>query len=106
MKEFLELGISKGNLHQLKRNVMAHLSKDLRQKYNLRSAPIRKGDTVKVMRGSAKGMTGKIIKVERINSKGALKPYYGNDIDGQFWLQNVAYWDIDYDENNKPVKKM
>lgn len=46
---------------QRKQNMMSsNLSKNLRKKFAKRSMPIRKGDTVKVMRGEFKGKTGKI----------------------------------------------
>ena len=38
----------------------AHLSEELIKKYKRRSLPIRKGDTVKVLRGSFKNKTGKV----------------------------------------------
>ena len=44
----------------------AHLSNELKQKYNRRSFPIRKGDEVGVMKGSYKKKTG---KVSRVNTK-------------------------------------
>ncbi|MCS7118252.1 MAG: 50S ribosomal protein L24 [Thaumarchaeota archaeon] len=42
-----------------------HLSKELRQKYGRRSFPIRSGDTVKVLRGEYKGITAKVLRVNR-----------------------------------------
>ncbi len=42
-----------------------HLSKDLKTKYDVRSIPVRKGDTVKVVRGSFKGREGKVTTVYR-----------------------------------------
>merc|ERR1711934_527920 len=45
------------------------LSKDLRNKYDTRSVPVRKGDTVHIKRGSTeegvKGKVGKVITVYR-----------------------------------------
>ena len=38
----------------------ANLSKELRKKYGKRSLPLRKGDSVKIMRGKFKKKTGKI----------------------------------------------
>ena len=38
----------------------SHLSKDLKAKYNVRAIPVRKGDTVKIMRGTYKGRSGKV----------------------------------------------
>ena len=43
--------------------VSANLSKDLRKEYGIRSLPVRKGDTVKVMTGTYKGKTGKVTKI-------------------------------------------
>jgi len=48
----------------IRRNLMSsNLSKDLRKKYGKRSFPIRKEDSVKIMRGEFKGKTGKIDSV-------------------------------------------
>ncbi|HLD57367.1 MAG TPA: 50S ribosomal protein L24 [archaeon] len=49
----------------------ANLSKELRQKFGLRSIPLRKGDEVQVMRGGFKGTKGLI---EEVDSK-KLKVY-------------------------------
>jgi len=43
----------------------SHLSKELRTKYDVRSIPVRKGDVVKVMRGTGKGREGKVQTVYR-----------------------------------------
>ncbi|MEM0287716.1 MAG: 50S ribosomal protein L24 [Nitrososphaerota archaeon] len=43
--------------------VSAHLNKELREKYRRRSISLRKGDTVKIMRGDFKGVEGKVQKV-------------------------------------------
>ncbi len=47
-------------LHEARKALSAHLSKDLRVKLGIRAFPLRKGDTVTVMRGSFKGKNGKI----------------------------------------------
>ncbi|KAI9311251.1 translation protein SH3-like domain-containing protein [Dichotomocladium elegans] len=41
------------------------LSKELREKYNARSIPVRKDDEVLVVRGSLKGREGKVVQVYR-----------------------------------------
>ncbi|XP_074589027.1 large ribosomal subunit protein uL24y-like [Curcuma longa] len=41
------------------------LSTDLRNKYNVRSVPVRKDDEVQVVRGSYKGREGKVVQVYR-----------------------------------------
>ena len=47
-------------LHVLRKFLSANLSKDLRKKYSRRSFPLRKGDVVRIMRGSFKKQKGKI----------------------------------------------
>jgi len=45
------------------KQICATLSKDLRKKYPRRSARIMIDDTVKVIRGEYKGLTGKVAKI-------------------------------------------
>ncbi|KAJ5171985.1 ribosomal protein L24 [Penicillium capsulatum] len=50
-----------------RRTIMsAPLSKELREKYNVRSIPIRRDDTVLVTRGSSKGREGRVSAVYRL----------------------------------------
>ncbi len=51
-------------LHKRQKLMSATLSKELREKYGIRSLPVRKGDTVEVMRGDFKGTKGKVEKVD------------------------------------------
>ncbi|KAL2009372.1 hypothetical protein VTN00DRAFT_7566 [Thermoascus crustaceus] len=44
----------------------APLSKELREKYNVRAIPIRKDDEVTIVRGSNKGREGKVTTVYRL----------------------------------------
>ncbi len=55
----------RGNLplHQRKKLVNANLSKELRAKYKKRSMSIKKGFTVKIMKGKFKKKQGKVSKV-------------------------------------------
>ena len=50
-------------LHIKNKFMASHLSKELRQKHNKRSIPLRKGDKVKIMRGNLKGKIGIIERV-------------------------------------------
>ncbi|KAG9968764.1 60S ribosomal protein L26, partial [Aureobasidium melanogenum] len=51
----------------VRRTIMsAPLSKELREKYNVRSIPIRKDDEVTIVRGSNKGREGKVTSVYRL----------------------------------------
>jgi large subunit ribosomal protein L24 len=45
------------------------LSKKLREKYRTRSVSVRKGDSVKILRGDFAGIEGKIIETDRHNQK-------------------------------------
>ena len=50
----------------LRRKIMAaRLSKELKEKYSVRSLPIRKGDEVKILKGKGKNKTGKVVQVYR-----------------------------------------
>lgn len=53
-------------IHVRHKLVSCNLNKDLRKKYRKRNFPLRKNDTVKVMKGEFKGKTG---KVDLINLK-------------------------------------
>jgi len=44
--------------------VSVHLDKKLREKYGVRALPLRKADEVKIMRGSKKGLKGKVTEVD------------------------------------------
>ena len=51
-------------LHVKQKFVSTHLSKDLRKKYKKRNVNLRKGDSVKVMRGQFKNKSGKVDEVD------------------------------------------
>jgi large subunit ribosomal protein L24 len=51
-------------LHVRQKMASSHLAKDLRGQYKRRSAPIRKGDEVRVMSGEPKGKYGKVERVD------------------------------------------
>ncbi|KAL8953514.1 MAG: hypothetical protein Q9222_000616 [Ikaeria aurantiellina] len=51
----------------VRRTIMsAPLSKELREKHNVRSIPIRKDDEVQIVRGTNKGRQGKVTSVYRL----------------------------------------
>ncbi len=61
-------------LHAAAKFLHAHLSKELRAKLKKRSIRVRKGDTVKVMKGKYRGLAGKVTGVSRelVNIEGAI----------------------------------
>jgi len=56
--------LAKMPLHRRSKIMSGHLSRPLRKELRKRSLPVRKGDTVKIMRGDNKGKEGKITKVD------------------------------------------
>ncbi|MHB8586020.1 MAG: 50S ribosomal protein L24 [Thermoplasmatota archaeon] len=50
--------------HLARRQVSSHLSDDLIKKYDRRTIVLRKGDTVRVIRGDFRGTTGKVLEVD------------------------------------------
>jgi len=50
--------------HRRHRRLAASLSPELQAKYNLRSFPVRKGDTGRILRGDYTGIEGKITRVD------------------------------------------
>lgn len=50
--------------HQNRALIAAHLDEPLLFKYKTRSTTLRKGDTVRVMRGEYAGTTGKIVEID------------------------------------------
>lgn len=58
-------------LHKKRRMVAAHLDSTLMREYNVRSLTVRKGDTVKVLRGGegVRGLESKVAKVELSDCK-------------------------------------
>jgi large subunit ribosomal protein L24 len=56
-------------LHIKMKLMSSNLSKELRKKTGKRSTPLRKGDTVKIMKGEFKKQTGKIAEIKSYSMK-------------------------------------
>ncbi len=52
------------HLRERKRTIRAHLSDELMEKYDLWTISLRKGDTIKIMRGGYRGHVGKVSDVD------------------------------------------
>ena len=74
--------LAKAPLHVRKKFVSANLSKELREKHKKRNLPIRKGDSVRVMRGKFKGKKGKILRVLLKLSKVTVEGIQVKKLDG------------------------
>ena len=57
------------SLHLKKKLMSVNLSKELRKKHGKRNIPLRKGDTVRVMRGKFEKKQGKVTEVKLKTSK-------------------------------------
>ncbi len=53
----------KAPLHHRQKLISAHLSVELREELGIRSLPVRKGDTVLIMRGALRDVEGKVTEV-------------------------------------------
>jgi large subunit ribosomal protein L24 len=78
-------------LHKRKRMVAAHLSSALMSEYNVRSLAVRKGDTVKVLRG-AKDFKASEAKVASVDLKSC-----------KIIVENVTIPKADGTQKPKPV---
>lgn len=56
-------------LHVRQKWVHVHLTKQLRAQLKKRAVGVRKGDTVKIMRGRFKGKSGKVVGVDLSSAK-------------------------------------
>ena len=102
--------VANAPLHLKGKLIASHLSKELRIKYGTRSIRLRTGDKVKILRGSYKGETQ---KVERINIK-AQKVYIekieftkkdGSKATRPFYASNLLIIDLNLDDK-KRMKKL
>ena len=50
-------------VHKNRAQIASHLDEPLLLKYNTRTATVRKGDTVRVLRGEYAGISGKVLEV-------------------------------------------
>jgi len=60
---------AKAPLHVKKKFLSVNLSKELRKEHGKRNVVVRKGDTVKIMKGKFKKKSGKILEVDTKKSK-------------------------------------
>jgi large subunit ribosomal protein L24 len=93
-------------IHIRHKLLSAHLSKELKKKYGKRNFPIRKGDSVKVMRGEYKKKTGKIESVNMRKLKVLLEGVYKSKKDGTkikvyFMPSNLLITELNLDDKKR-----
>ncbi|RLF03565.1 MAG: 50S ribosomal protein L24 [Thermoprotei archaeon] len=69
-------------LHQRHKDMNAPLSPELRREYGIKRLPVRKGDTVLIMRGSFKGHEGKVTGVDLKRRRISVEGVTRNKADG------------------------
>lgn len=101
--------VAQAPLHVKKNFMSAHLSADLKKKYNRRSIQVRAGDKVKVLRGDHKGKEGKVemvsIKNQILHVAGA--DYLKKDGSKAFYplkASNVMITDLDVSDKKRKAK--
>ncbi|KUH34632.1 50S ribosomal protein L24 [Thermococcus celericrescens] len=93
-------------LHLRSKVMVATLSEDLRNKYGVRSLPIRAGDKVRVMRGDFKGKEGKVVEVDlkryRIHVEGVThKKTDGTEVYYPLHPSNVMIIELNLDDERR-----
>ena len=69
-------------LHIKHKFLSVNLSKELRAKHKMRNIEVRKGDTVKILRGKFKGQKGKVTVVRTKQGRVAVENIQKQKIDG------------------------
>lgn len=98
-------------LHVRHKLMAAHLSKELRKKYEKRSIPIRKGDKVKIMRGKFKNKTGVVEQVILGKYRIYIKDIRREKVDGTkvrvpFYPSNLMITELNIEDKKRlKVKK-
>lgn len=93
-------------LHLRKKFLSANLNKELRKKYQGRSFPLRKGDSVRVMKGSFKRKKGKISEIQLKRSRVAIEGLQRAKRDGTkvnvfFNASNLQIQELNLDDKKR-----
>lgn len=75
--------IKRMNWQERNKQLHAMVSDELKQRYGISSARIRKGDTVKIMRGDFKGVQGKVIMIYPTQARIAIEGVVRKKVNGQ-----------------------
>lgn len=102
--------LAKAPLHIRKKLVSVNLSKDLRKKYGKRNIPVRKGDSVRIMRGKFKKQKGKVLEVDLKKTKIIVegiqvKKQDGSKVNFKLRPSNLQITELNLDDKSR-VKKL
>ena len=98
--------VFKAPLHTRQKMMAAHLSLKLRKELGTRSLPVRKGDTVKILRGKFRGKTGKVVRVDlrrmRVYVEGAtVRKANGTEVLVPIHPSNLLIVDVDRSDERR-----
>lgn len=101
---------AKAPLHIKRKLLSVNLSKELRKKYGQRNIVVRKGDTVKVMRGKFKNKTGKVIEVftkrTKLTVEGIqVKKQDGSKVNVKMQPSNLRITELNTDDKKRMKQK-
>ena len=102
--------VANAPLHLKRKLLSVNLAKDLRSKYGKKNISVRKGDTVRVMRGKFKGKKGKVnevkTKMEKIYVEGVqIKKRDGSTVNVPLKASNLQIIEL-HIEDRKRMKKV
>ncbi len=93
-------------LHLRGKFMSAPLSRDLRDRYNVRNLPIRTGDKVRIVRGDFRGKEGKVMDIDlkryRIHVEGVTqKKVDGTEVFYPVHPSNVVIIDLNLEDEKR-----
>jgi len=102
--------IAQAPLHQKQKFMHSMLSPELKKKHGKNSIQVRKGDVVKVLRGSFKGITGQVtaarLKDTKVYVQGVtVKKADGTDVERPLHPSNLMITEL-YDEDKRRMQKL
>ena len=97
-------------LHLKKKFVSVNLSKELRKKHGKRNISVRKGDTVKIIRGKFKKKQGKVTEVKLKTSKVIIegiqvKKQDGSKVNVKLQPSNLQIIELNLEDRKRKIKK-
>ncbi|MBU2496883.1 MAG: 50S ribosomal protein L24 [Nanoarchaeota archaeon] len=97
-------------LHVKRKLISSHLSKEFKRKYLRRSFPLRKGDSVKILRGQFKGRRAKVASIDlkklRVYLEGIQRPKRdGTKVNVNFDPSNLMIIEFNL-EDKKRIKSL
>ena len=103
--------LAKAPLHAKRKFLSANLSKELRKTQGKRNVILRKGDTVKIMRGKFKRKRGKIIDIKVKTEKVYVEGIQSTKIDGSkknipLKASNLQILELNLDDNKRFKKNV